>query len=337
MSAAIEFETPRLRLRQWRNADRAPFAALNADPAVMEFFPAFIAREASDASIDAWQSQLVERGWSNWAAEIRATNEFIGFVGLTVPRRALAFSPCVEIGWRLARAHWRRGFATEAARDVLRVGFARLGLPEIVSFTAAQNRRSRAVMERIGMHDAREDFDHPGIPEGHPLRRHCLYRLRRAQWEAGHAESGATLRQAVRADVRGIRRVRRAVTENRLRSRLISDEEVIDAIERTGRGWVIECENTVIGFAIGNAENGNIWALFIDPGHEARGYGRRLHDEMTGWLFARGLRRLWLTTDAGTRAERFYKRAGWQNCGRSPSGEVIFELMRPESSKGIEP
>lgn len=181
-SAIIEFETPRLRLRQWRESDREPFAALNADAAVMEFFPAPIGRAASDASIDAWQSDFASRGWSNWAAEVRETRDFIGFVGLSVPRRVLPFSPCVEIGWRLARAHWGRGYATEAACGALRVGFERLGLSEIVSFTSIRNLRSRAVMERIGMRDAHEDFEHPGVPEGHPLRLHCLYRLQRTHW-----------------------------------------------------------------------------------------------------------------------------------------------------------
>lgn len=175
----IEFETPRLRLRQWRDSDREPFAAMNADPAVMEFFAALQSRASSDASIDAWQSQLATQGWSNWAAELVESGQFIGFVGLSVPRRVLPFSPCVEIGWRLMRSHWGRGLATEAAHGALRVGFERLALTEIVSFTAVGNHRSRAVMERIGMRNAHQDFDHPGIPEGHPLRRHCLYRIGR--------------------------------------------------------------------------------------------------------------------------------------------------------------
>jgi RimJ/RimL family protein N-acetyltransferase len=183
-SAIIEVDTSRLRLRQWREADREPFAILNADPAVMEFFYWPSPRESSDASIDAWQSQLASRGWSNWALELRATGEFRGFTGLSVPRRVLPFSPCVEVGWRLARRHWGQGYATEAARAALEVAFTRLDLPEIVSFTAIGNRRSRAVMERIGMRDAKEDFDYPGIPEGHGLRRHCLYRLTREAWKA---------------------------------------------------------------------------------------------------------------------------------------------------------
>ena len=161
MPAIIELETPRLLLRQWRDQDREPFAAMNADPAVMEYFPTLQGRTASDSSIDAWMSQFATNGWSNWAVEVRASGEFIGFVGLSVPRRALPFSPCVEVGWRLARAHWGNGYATEAARAALSVGFERLALPEIVSFTAVGNQRSRAVMERIGMRNANQDFEHP--------------------------------------------------------------------------------------------------------------------------------------------------------------------------------
>lgn len=179
MATPIEFATPRLRLRQWRESDRGPFAALNADPAVMQFFPWTLSRAASDASIDAWRAQLMQRGWSNWAVERLDGGEFIGYVGLTVPVRVLPFTPCVEIGWRLAHEFWGKGYATEAATGALQVGFEQAGLQEIVSFTAAGNLRSRAVMERIGMADAHQDFDYPTFAEGHPLRRHCLYRIRR--------------------------------------------------------------------------------------------------------------------------------------------------------------
>ncbi|MDC6168027.1 GNAT family N-acetyltransferase [Paucibacter sp. XJ19-41] len=176
----LTLNTARLLLRPWRDSDRAPFAALNADPEVMEFFPALQSREQSDASIDLWTAQFAERGWSNWAVELRDSAAFIGFIGLSVPRRQLPFSPCVEIGWRLARAHWGQGLATEGARAALAAGFEQLGLAEIVSFTALTNLRSRAVMERLGMRsDSAEDFDHPALPEGHALRRHCLYRLTR--------------------------------------------------------------------------------------------------------------------------------------------------------------
>jgi RimJ/RimL family protein N-acetyltransferase len=181
MTTASEHETPRLRLRRWRDSDRDPFAAMNADPAVMEYFPSTLSREASDRSIDAWEAQFDGRGWSNWALELRETGAFAGFVGLSVPVRVLPFSPCVEIGWRLARPHWGRGYATEGARAVLAIGFEQIGLTEIVSFTAAANVRSWAVMERLGMvRDA--DFDYPAFEEGHRLRRHRLYRLGAGQW-----------------------------------------------------------------------------------------------------------------------------------------------------------
>jgi RimJ/RimL family protein N-acetyltransferase len=184
MENPIEFETERLCLRQWLVEDYEPFAALNADPRVMEFFPALLDRAASDFMADYCHSLIAERGWGFWAVERKDTREFIGFVGLHTPAPELPFSPCVEIGWRLAYQHWRRGFATEAAKASLRIGFDTLGLSEIVSFTVPQNLRSRAVMERIGMHNAHENFEHPLVPNGHPLRLHCLYRLSRQRWQA---------------------------------------------------------------------------------------------------------------------------------------------------------
>jgi len=176
---AAVFDTERLRLRQWKDSDREPYAAMNADPRVMEFFPSVQSREASDASIDMWSSAIAAGGFGNWAVELRETGEFIGFTGLSVPRRALPFMPCVEIGWRLAARHWGHGYASEAARHALQIGFEHFGLDEIVSFTAVVNLRSRAVMERIGMRDAHEDFEHPALPVGHSLRLHCLYRIGR--------------------------------------------------------------------------------------------------------------------------------------------------------------
>jgi len=182
MAEIIEFNTERLRLRQWTLQDREPFAAMNADPEVMKYFASVETREGSFRTIDIWQSELEERGWSNWAVEQVESRAFIGFVGLSVPRRSLPFMPCVEIGWRLARSYWGKGFATEAAKGSLRVAFERLNLDEVVSFTSVINRPSRAVMERIGMANSREDFDHPALPEGSELRRHCLYKITCAQW-----------------------------------------------------------------------------------------------------------------------------------------------------------
>lgn len=149
MAELIEFETERLRMRQWKPSDREPFAALNSDPRVMEFFPSPLTRSNSDAMADRCQSLIEERGWGFWAAESKAAQEeVIGLLGLHVPASELPFSPCVEVGWRLAFQYWGKGFATEAARGALRVGFERLSLPEIVSFCAVHHLKSRAVMER---------------------------------------------------------------------------------------------------------------------------------------------------------------------------------------------
>jgi RimJ/RimL family protein N-acetyltransferase len=184
MTELIEFNTDRLRLRQWIASDREPFARLSTDPQVMEFFPNLLDRTASDAMVDRVQTLIDERGWGLWAVELKADKQFIGFVGLHVPKVDLPCSPCVEIGWRLACEYWGKGYATEAARDVLKVGFDRLNLPEIVSFTATINRRSRAVMERLRMNLDAETFEHPIVPAGHILREHVLYRLSREEWQA---------------------------------------------------------------------------------------------------------------------------------------------------------
>jgi ribosomal-protein-alanine N-acetyltransferase len=174
--------TERLVLRRWRDSDHEPFAALNADPEVMEHFRAPLSRADSDAMVRAIEARFDELGYGLWAVEVTATGEFIGFTGLSVPRFTAHFTPAVEVGWRLARSAWGHGYASEAATRALEFGFDDVGLPEIVSFTAAGNVRSRAVMRRIGMtHDPADDFDHPLVPEG-PLKRHVLYRLSRERW-----------------------------------------------------------------------------------------------------------------------------------------------------------
>jgi RimJ/RimL family protein N-acetyltransferase len=184
-AVAIEFDTPRLAFRVWQARHREPFAAMNADPEVMRFFPAPLSPAQSDALVDRCCIDFADRGWSLWAVERRDRGDFIGFIGLSVPRRPLPFGPCVEIGWRLQRSAWGQGYATEGAWACLRVGFERLGLAEIVSFTSRLNRPSIAVMRRIGLRNAHADFDHPGVPVGSPLRRHVLYRIGRPAWTAG--------------------------------------------------------------------------------------------------------------------------------------------------------
>ncbi|SIO35591.1 ribosomal-protein-alanine N-acetyltransferase [Singulisphaera sp. GP187] len=171
----------RLLLRPWCEADLEPFAAMNADAAVMEYFSKTLNRQESDSLATRFRDLLDRQGYGLWALEVPDVASFIGFVGLHHETFEAPFTPCVEIGWRLARAHWGKGYATEAARGALRYGFERLGLDEIVSFTVPDNTRSRAVMERIGMtRSEAEDFDHPKLPVGHRLRRHVLYRIRRS-------------------------------------------------------------------------------------------------------------------------------------------------------------
>jgi RimJ/RimL family protein N-acetyltransferase len=176
-------ETSRLFLRRWRDEDLAPFAAMNADPRVMEFLPEPLTRSQSDVFAERIRDHFEEHGFGLWAIEVRDLSEFIGFVGLAIPRLEAHFTPCVEIGWRLAHSHWNRGYASEAAQRALQYAFRELKLDQIVSFTVPENRRSRAVMEKLGLsHCASEDFDHPGLPDGHRLKRHVLYRSQRETW-----------------------------------------------------------------------------------------------------------------------------------------------------------
>jgi RimJ/RimL family protein N-acetyltransferase len=169
--------TERLVLRPWRASDRAPFAAMGADPGVMRFLGPLLTRAQSDALADRIAAHFAERGFGLWALEVPGVAEFAGFVGLSTARFPAPFTPCIELGWRLAPAHWGRGYATEAARAALHFGFEQLALGEILAFTTVANHASRAVMERLGMtHDPRDDFEHPALAPGDPLRPHVLYR-----------------------------------------------------------------------------------------------------------------------------------------------------------------
>jgi RimJ/RimL family protein N-acetyltransferase len=184
----MSITTERLVLRGWRATDRAPFAAMNADPAVMEHFQGTMSSQASDAFVDRIVAQWKEAGWGLWAVEVPEVTPFIGYVGLW-PADYVTGNHMVEVGWRLARSYWGHGYATEAAREALRVGFEEVGLQEIVSFTVPQNRRSWRVMERIGLvRDPSADFDHPRVdPIAYPeLVRHVLYRISRAAWKLQH-------------------------------------------------------------------------------------------------------------------------------------------------------
>jgi RimJ/RimL family protein N-acetyltransferase len=175
--------TERLLLRPWVDEDKEAFAAMNADPAVMQHFPSVLTREESDATVTRILRHFDERGYGMWAVEVVGQASFIGFLGLASPRFEAPFTPCVEVGWRLARAHWDKGYATEGARAAVKAGFEHYGLVQIVSMTVPGNVRSRHVMEKLGMtRDPADDFVHPLIDPANPLAHHVLYRLTKAKW-----------------------------------------------------------------------------------------------------------------------------------------------------------
>ncbi|MCB0999304.1 MAG: GNAT family N-acetyltransferase [Ilumatobacteraceae bacterium] len=188
--------TARLLLREWREDDKPVYAELNADPEVMAHFPATLTATQSDEMVDRMAASWTDRGYGLWAVEVvddpGGVRGFVGFVGLSSPSWQTSFTPCVEVGWRLHRRSWGRGYAPEAARAALAWGFAELDLPgdEVVSFTTVANAKSRRVMEKLGMsHDPADDFDHPLLPDWHE-RRHVLYRLSRASFVAGSGGAG---------------------------------------------------------------------------------------------------------------------------------------------------
>lgn len=187
MNDKMTINTKRLILRPWTEDDLEPFAKLNADARVREYFPGLLTRQESDASLKSMAEHIERYGWGFWATSLAESGEFIGFIGLEDVHFSASFNasaPAVEIGWRLAFNHWGKGYATEGALAALKYGYEILNLEEIVSFTAVPNQRSRRVMEKIGMHHRpEEDFDHPKLAEGHPLRRHVLYRLEKAGWQ----------------------------------------------------------------------------------------------------------------------------------------------------------
>jgi ribosomal-protein-alanine N-acetyltransferase len=173
--------TNRLILRRWRADDRLPFRKMNSDPRVMEYMPGLLSAADSDALVDRIESHFDRHGFGLFAMELLESKSFIGFTGLMIPAFDAPFMPAVEIGWRLAAEYWGKGLATEAAQEVLRYAFDYLQLKRVVSFTVPHNTRSRRVMEKIGMqHSPGEDFDHPSLPVGHPLRRHVLYKVERS-------------------------------------------------------------------------------------------------------------------------------------------------------------
>lgn len=182
MTEIIEPKTERLQLRQWRKQDFSAFAELNAHPEVMEFYPKTLNEDESNDMAQRFEALLTYRGWGFWVVENLEDNKFMGFVGLHEPTYDLPVTPCVEIGWRLVREYWGQGYATEAAKASLGVAFEKLDLPEVYSFTSVLNKKSQAVMERLGMIDMERNFEHPMIPEGSSLREHVLFKIEKKDW-----------------------------------------------------------------------------------------------------------------------------------------------------------
>lgn len=176
-------QTDRLILRQWQEDDLLPFYELNSDPEVMAFFPSTLSRNESDQLASEIQARLNKNGWGFWAVEEKNSKDFIGFVGLNKPSVELPFSPCIEIGWRLAKKFWGKGYASEAGKKSLEFAFDDLSTDEIVSFTAAINKQSEMVMQRIGLSNTHNNFNHPSVPNNSPLYEHILYKMTQKQWQ----------------------------------------------------------------------------------------------------------------------------------------------------------
>ena len=187
MTHITELETERLRLRQWQDSDYPVFADINADPEVMKYYPKTLTPAESDEMANKIKSLISQRGWGFWALEQKQDKKFIGFVGLHEPTYELPVSPCIEVGWRLSKAHWGKGLATEAGRAALKFAFETLRLSRVYSFASVQNQKSRSVMERLKMSNTHKNFEHPIIPTGNPLREHVLYKLTKQQWNHGVA------------------------------------------------------------------------------------------------------------------------------------------------------
>lgn len=189
MTPGPTIETERLLLRRWKDKDLARFAALNADPEVMEHFPGVLTKEQSDLFVGRIEAQFEEYGYGLWAVEIKWAHRFIGFCGLAVPGFETHFTPAVEIGWRFARDQWGSGFATEAAKAAMGFGFTEVGLDRILSWTIPDNTRSQTVMDRLGMLRAPDlDFDHPRFLDDDRLRRHWVWSITRERWESENTD-----------------------------------------------------------------------------------------------------------------------------------------------------
>lgn len=293
-----------VRLRPVEIADLESLYAHQADPLACER-AGFVARDR--ASFDAhWASILGDP--EKRIAAVLADGELVGNVGAwgTADERL--------VGYWIAREHWNRGIASRALAGFLELERVRPLFAHVVRHNSASIR----VLEKCGF------VERGGVEPEDEL----VYRLDRRP-----GETRASLREARRGDIPAMHRIRMAVRENRLVSTVIDAADYEREIEVTGRGWVVELDGAIVGFAVGNARTGNVWALFVDPAHERAGHGRRLLATLVEWLQSRGLARLWLTTAPDTRAARLYAAAGWSCVGRNEHGELRFELLRASTNE----
>jgi ribosomal-protein-alanine N-acetyltransferase len=330
----FELVTARLVLRSWRPSDRPPFATMNADPEVMEFFPAPLTRAESDTLVERFEGERVARGFCPWAVEERASGAFIGFVGLHQVPEYLPCAPAVEVGWRLARPFWGRGYATEAATAAVDFAFDTLHADEVVSFTSTVNVRSRAVMERLSMtRRPAEDFDHPHVVQGHPLRPHVLYRLGAAAWRGRVPVQvqDVRYRRATEHDVEAIaglhaeswrQNYRGAYSDSFLDGHVLADRVTVWTDRLTHPHpdritFVAEHRGEVVGFAHTVFDDHPTWGALLDNLHVARsakrrGIGRHLMARAAAAVVERtpstGLS-LWVL-EQNTAAQAFYEALG---------------------------
>lgn len=330
-------KTKRLILRPWRDEDLEPFAQLNADPRVMEYFPSTLSQEESHQMVRRMQAKLEERGWGWWAVSAPGVSEFIGFIGLNDLNKSTfpaQFTPATEIGWRLAHAHWGNSYAAEGAAACLKYGFETLNLDEIVSFTAVQNMRSRRIMEKIGMHhDPKDDFDHPKIPEGHPLRRHVLYRLKQKEWIAQQSAEYLSIR------------ICKTPEENKsaiaFRQKHFFDERGI----QDPYAWTVGHENhqdflllkgdDIIGYAhvqYWPQHRAALRIIVIDQKQRRKGYGSYLMHSCEQFLKKDDIRIL--HTEAHPTALKFYESLGYSKMPfDDPEGHPSHEQDTPMGKK----
>lgn len=331
-----ELKTDRLLLRRWVPADREPFAALNADPRVTEHLPAALSRQESDALAARIEAHFDEHRFGLWAVEVPGVTPFAGFTGLSIPAFQSHFTPCVEIGWRLAAPFWGHRYASEAARAALGFGFERLGLGEIVSFTVPGNFRSRRVMQRIGMHhDPNDDFDHPALPEEHPLRRHLLYRIARPG--APRRTDTDRIRLVSAGDLPFLKEMlfeaafwRAGSPRPALEAGLARPDlsKLLEGWGRAGDTAVIAESDTPLGAAwyrFWSAENHSHGfvapevpelGLAVRPEFRRQGLGARLLRALLEQAGREGIRRVSLSVELENPAQQLYRRIGFRSVGR---------------------